>query len=398
MKAFFAWQQRALLDAAANDAGALADIDALWDEVELRVDKVGPLPRYVFDDKAYKERCNKVADKLKNVSEQNADHYIKILVGNEEWIEDGTTHAVTKLVRTIARGVEHYRNHPVTRAIETRLRRLLIAKHCGRSSLVRALATMEEICANTLEQFGVCAFLYPSIVEMIGAKMRYLPRPRDRANAQTSVLLSACAVGRCPRSYKMLDIGSRVKCGTQPPVMGNVEHDVLYIPVAREFPVVDAFYFVKSLAGNAVGVDVVADARGGERWALACVQVTRQSKHGTTTYAVNDFMANMAQLFNGWAQLRDSLALEMIYVQHVDSKPITRWQRCKKSKQCTLNERQAALALWRRCEQYQVLLDKDICAALSSYDKKSVATAPSVAGAAGGEVTGVGSDLVLGSR
>ncbi|KAH8615953.1 putative retrotransposon hot spot protein 4 (RHS4) [Trypanosoma vivax] len=398
IKAFFAWQQRALLYAAANDAGARADIDALWDEVELRVDEVGPLPRYVFDDKAYKERCNKVADKLKNVSEQNAEHYIKILVGNEEWIEDGTTHAVIKLVRTIAHGVEHCRNHPVSSEIEARLRRLLIAMHCGKSSLVRALATMEEICANRLEQFGMCAFLYPSIVEMIGAKMRYLPRPRDRANVQTTVLLSARAVGRCPSSYKMLDIGSRVKCGTQPPVMGNVEHDVLYIPVAREFPVVDAFYFVKSLAGNAVGVDVMADAGAGEHWTLVCVQVTRQSKHGTSTYAVNDFMAKMAQLFNGWAQLRDSLALEMIYVQHVDSKPITRWQRCEKSKQCTLGERRAALALWGKCKQYQVLLDKDICTALLSYDKKSNATAPSVAGAAGGDATGVGSDLVLGSR
>ncbi|CCD21774.1 hypothetical protein, conserved in T. vivax [Trypanosoma vivax Y486] len=206
---------------------------------------------------AYKERCNKVAGKLKNASERNAGHYMKILVGNEEWTEDGITHAVIKLVRTIAHVVEHYRNHPVSSEIETMLRRLMIGKYCGKSSLVSALATMEEICANRLEQFGVCAFLYPSIVEMIGAKMRYLPRPRDRANVQTSVLVSARAVGRCPRSYKMLDIRSRVKCGTQPPVMGNVEHDVLYIPVAREFPVVGAFYFAEVLAGSAVGVDVM---------------------------------------------------------------------------------------------------------------------------------------------
>ncbi|KAG8340810.1 putative retrotransposon hot spot protein 4 (RHS4) [Trypanosoma vivax] len=183
------------------------------------------------------------------------------------------------------------------------------------------------------------------------------------------VLQSARAVWSCPRSYNVLSVGSRVKCGTEPPVIGNVEHDVLYIPVAREFPVVDAFYFVKSLTGNAVGVDAVADAGAGEHWTLVCVQVTRQSKHDTT-YAVNDFMSRMAQLFNGWAQLRDSLALEMIYVQHVDSKPITRWQRCEKSKQCTLNERQAAFALWDKCEQYRVLLDKDICTALPSYGKR----------------------------
>ncbi|KAH8607668.1 putative retrotransposon hot spot protein 4 (RHS4) [Trypanosoma vivax] len=95
------------------------------------------------------------------------------------------------------------------------------------------------------------------------------------------VLQSARAVGSFPRSYSVFSVGSRVKCGTQPPVMGNAEHDVLYIPVAREFPVVDAFYFVKSLTGNAVGVDVVADAGAGEHWTLVCVQVTRQSKHGT---------------------------------------------------------------------------------------------------------------------
>ncbi|KAH8617486.1 putative retrotransposon hot spot protein 4 (RHS4) [Trypanosoma vivax] len=183
------------------------------------------------------------------------------------------------------------------------------------------------------------------------------------------VLQSARAVWSCPRSYNVLSVGSRVKCGTEPPVIGNVEHDVLYIPVAREFPVVDAFYFVKSLTGNAVGVDAVADAGAGEHWTLVCVQVTRQSKHGTT-YAANDFMSRMAQLFNGWAQLRDSLALEIIYAQHVDSKPITRWQRCKTSKQCTAIELQAALALRGRCEQYRVLLDKDICTALPSYGKR----------------------------
>ncbi|CCD19458.1 putative retrotransposon hot spot protein 4 (RHS4) [Trypanosoma vivax] len=293
---------------------------------------------------------------------------MNILFGNEEWVEDGTTHAVMKLVRTIARAVEHCRNHPLSE-IETMFRRLLFRKYCEKSSLVRALVKMEEICANRLEQFGMRAFLYPSIVEMIGAKMRCLPRPRDRANVQTSVLLSARAVGRCPSSYKVLDIGSRVKCGTQPPVMGNVEHDVLYIPVVREFPFVNAFYFVKSLTGSAVGVDVMADAGAGEHWTLVCVQVTKQSKHDTT-YAVNDFMSRMAQLFSGWVELRDSLALEMIYAQHVDSKPITRWQRCKKSKQCTLGERQAAYALLGRCEQYRVLLDKDICAALPSYGKR----------------------------
>ncbi|KAH8617474.1 putative retrotransposon hot spot protein 4 (RHS4) [Trypanosoma vivax] len=97
IKAFFAWQQRALLDAAANDAGARADIDALWREVELRVDEVCPLPLYVFDNKSYKGRCNPIADKLKNIIEQNAEHYMKILMGNEEWIEKGTTHAVIKI-------------------------------------------------------------------------------------------------------------------------------------------------------------------------------------------------------------------------------------------------------------------------------------------------------------
>ncbi|KAH8603355.1 putative retrotransposon hot spot protein 4 (RHS4) [Trypanosoma vivax] len=159
------------------------------------------------------------------------------------------------------------------------------------------------------------------------------------------VLQSARAVGRYPSSYNVVGVGSRATCGTQPPVMGNLEHDVLYIPVARGFPVVDAFYFVKSLTGNAVGVDVVADAGAGEHWTLVRAQVKRQSEHGTSTYAVNDFMAKTVQLFNDLAKLRDSLTLEMIYVQHVGGKPIARWERCEKSKQCTLNEHQAALAL-----------------------------------------------------
>ncbi|KAG8338772.1 hypothetical protein TRVL_10403 [Trypanosoma vivax] len=105
-------------------------------------------------------------------------------------------------------------------------------------------------------------------------------------------------------------------------MMADVEHDVLCIPEAREIHIIDAFYFVKALTGDAVGVNAVAVAGAGEQWAFVCVQVTRQSEHDTSTYAVNDFMSRMAQLFNGWAQLRDRLALETICMQHVDWKPI----------------------------------------------------------------------------
>ncbi|KAG8338771.1 putative retrotransposon hot spot protein 4 (RHS4) [Trypanosoma vivax] len=118
---------------------------------------------------------------------------MKVLIGNEEWIEDGTAHAVMKLVRTMSCGVEHCRNHPVSSVIETKFRSTVLLNHCGKSSLTRALVTMDEDGASTLEPIGAWAFLHPSIVEMIAAKMKHLAG-LDGNNAQTSVLQSACAV------------------------------------------------------------------------------------------------------------------------------------------------------------------------------------------------------------
>ncbi|KAH8615408.1 putative retrotransposon hot spot protein 4 (RHS4) [Trypanosoma vivax] len=364
MKAFFAWQQRALLGAAANDASACADVSALWREVERRVDEVGPLPRYVFDDKAYKERCNNVADKLRRVSEGDVEHYMRILMGNEEWIEDGTTHAVIKLVRTMSRGVEHYRNHPVTRAIETRLRRLLIAKHCGRSCLVRALATMDEHGANALEQFGVCAFLHARVVQTIAAKMKCLPGA-DGGGVRGSVLTNARAVGRYPHSYRMFDLGDADERAPAPVPVEAVQSGLLYIPGDRCFPVVDAFYFVTAPAGGAAGSKRRRGAAcESERWTLVGVQVTRRHAHGTTTFAVNDFVCRLASFFGNWAQVERKLSWEIIYVQHAASQPMERRQRCTATVREAGDKCQEALTLWDRMTQYQVRLEGDICAAI----------------------------------
>ncbi|KAH8606507.1 putative retrotransposon hot spot protein 4 (RHS4) [Trypanosoma vivax] len=68
--------------------------------------------------------------------------------------------------------------------------------------------------------------------------------------------------------------------------------------------------------------------------------------HGTTTFAVNDFVCRLASFFGNWAQVERKLSWEIIYVQHAASQPMERRQRCTATVREAGDKCQEALTLW----------------------------------------------------
>ncbi|RNF03274.1 retrotransposon hot spot (RHS) protein [Trypanosoma cruzi] len=110
----------------------------------------------------------------------------------------------------------------------------------------------------------------------------------------------------------------------------NIKYRVLCIPAGATFSLVDFFsYGVKSK-------DAV--------W----LRMATASGHHTTTSTVRRFTECLAAYFNGWEELSRDMSWEIIYMQHTDSKKITKWQKCDvvNSDNVSKKEKQEIAAFW----------------------------------------------------
>ncbi|RNC41740.1 retrotransposon hot spot (RHS) protein, partial [Trypanosoma cruzi] len=92
------------------------------------------------------------------------------------------------------------------------------------------------------------------------------------------------------------------------------------------------------------------------RKALVGLQTTTANAHHTTTSTVRQFTECLAAYFNGWGKLSRDMSWEIIYLQHADSKPMKKWQRCDvvNSNNVSKKEKEIA-AFWdEKVRQYQV--------------------------------------------
>ncbi|RNE95588.1 putative retrotransposon hot spot (RHS) protein, partial [Trypanosoma conorhini] len=62
--------------------------------------------------------------------------------------------------------------------------------------------------------------------------------------------------------------------------------------------------------------------------------------------------------FIGWGNFAEDLSLEIIYVQHVDSTPMRKWQNCKDINDLEKGRQsdKTIAKLWRNAHQYQLTL------------------------------------------
>ncbi|KAH8615813.1 putative retrotransposon hot spot protein 4 (RHS4) [Trypanosoma vivax] len=383
--AFHAFQERCVLRTDEEYIDARKQIELNWTEIRTRIREVGPLPRYIFDKDVFDDRREEVEKALKGITRSDMERYVEIFFGGKEWIEDGTTHKIIRLVWSSIDGRESYRNYPASVVIAKELISRVARYFAGASFLLKMLMMPGVDGAAVLEKIGVCAFMYRSVVDEIIGKMKHLPRTGGAA--RRSVLARVNAADRYAQDHRIVGFGSGTRQQGAKLDGNSLRPRVLYIPDIPNFPVVDGFYFVEAPPedGGVAG----GGGAGGVRWrnwTFVGVQVTKAGKHGTDCGAVASFMRRMEQCIVDWEQLKGQISWEIIYVQGRDSIAINRRQVCKmlatddgqsdkrvltdegrrrEERAQLLREHQSALAFWETVEQYQVKLDSELLTIIS---------------------------------
>ncbi|KAH8615796.1 putative retrotransposon hot spot protein 4 (RHS4) [Trypanosoma vivax] len=383
--AFHAFQERCVLRTDEEYVGARNQIESRWTEIRTRIREVGPLPRYIFDKDVFDDRLEEVEKALKSITKIDMERYVEIFFGGKEWIEDGTTHKIIRLVWSSIDGRESYRNYPASVVIAKELISRVAHHFAGASCLLKMLRMPGVDGAVVLEKIGVCAFMYRSVVDEIIGKMKHLPRTGGAA--RHSVLARVNAADRYAQDHRIVGFGSGTRQQGAKLDRNSLRPRVLYIPDIPNFPVVDGFYFVEAppeYGGVAGGGG--AGGVGWRNWTFVGVQVTKAGKHDTDCGAVASFMRRMEQCIVDWEQLKGQISWEIIYVQGRDSIAINRRQVCKmittedrqsdkrvltdeerrrEERAQLLREHQSALAFWETVEQYQVKLDSELATMIS---------------------------------
>ncbi|RNE96535.1 retrotransposon hot spot (RHS) protein, partial [Trypanosoma conorhini] len=403
MKAFYAWQaHNSPRDPQLSEEVRKRELEKGWKNLlKRRIYEVGPLPRFVFREKAYEGRRSAIIKMENAVTERESEHYIKVLLHTADWYEDGSTHKLVKLVRvleekstiapasavspvalTMVQGravreeAESSRNRPVSPWIERRLLELVTGKNLLSSTLGQVLGTKAEVSAWELERFGCFAFMSEDVADTIIGKMKYLPR--TVGDERPSVLADKNTVGRVPSERCIFD--HRKGTDNIPGAVARMlQVGVLYKPLSNYFPVLDAFYLVerkraaaaKKKSGQASDTPT-GDQSSAERViTFIGLQVTRQDTHNTTASKMASFMEYMTLNFNNWEVLKRTMEWEFIYIQHADSTPMTRRQRGTDQGKSTSDPQAPENLSEPRVEQYQVQLDAEIAAQLFAAFKRN---------------------------
>ncbi|PWU86222.1 putative retrotransposon hot spot (RHS) protein [Trypanosoma cruzi] len=303
-----------------------------WKRVNGRMDEAGPLLRYIFDDSKYNGRIQSCKDTVNSLNRIDAEHYLhfgtgKMLGG------DKVSHKLVKVVRVRGKtvGSEFLFNVPVS-------------AHLGNKTLFKSAKLMQQHGFNVLisglkdylisENFGrstVFAFLNGTFVSAIERRLRELrPSPQRQSHRCALAVYSQERSTRHHVLPPLEHFSERI----------DVECGVLYVTEVEKFPLVDAFFFVKSNPMTLVGLRM---ATAGE--------------HHTLTSTVRQFNEYLAAYFNGWEELSRQLSWEIIYVQHADSTPMNDLQGCDvdNSDDVSTKEGQRIAAFWNeKVRQYQV--------------------------------------------
>ncbi|PWV02965.1 putative retrotransposon hot spot (RHS) protein [Trypanosoma cruzi] len=274
-----------------------------WKVVKSQMDEVGPIPRYIFDERMYDnwvQRCHKTVDEATSSA---ILQYSGLGLGGS-WDRMKVLYWLARVVRIRGEefGYEFFSNVPVS-------------AHLGNKTLFKSAKLMQQLDFNLLisglkdylisENFGRCtvfAFLNESFVRAIERGLRELrPSPQRRSHRCALAVYSQERSTRHHVLPPLEHFSERI----------DVECGVLYVTEVENFPLVDGFFFVKSKPMTLVGLRI-ATAGG----------------HHTTASTVRQFTECLAAYFNGWEELSRQLSWEIIYVQHADSTPMNGWQGC----------------------------------------------------------------------
>ncbi|PWU82886.1 putative retrotransposon hot spot (RHS) protein [Trypanosoma cruzi] len=310
-----------------------------WKEVRGRMNKVGPLLRYIFDDSEYNDRidsCESTVKKL-NLFDNN---YYSILGTNEVCDDSHISHKLVRIVRVRGRKNSEL---PLNALVSSYLGNLVTCKLAEliapNDFILLVLALMDDLLSKALEKYSVFTSLSEAFVNAI------IPETQGAENKKNAPP-HLCALELRPHERPLKPC--LLRCLENLDSKINIEYRVLYKPVAQNFPLVDAFFFLDSNPMTVVGL-----------------RMTTAGGHHTTASTVRQFTECLAEYFEGWEESSQGLSWEIIYVQQADSTPMNDWQRCDvvDANNVSDAEHYEIAAFWReKARQYR--------AAVSSADAR----------------------------
>ncbi|EAN97715.1 putative retrotransposon hot spot protein [Trypanosoma cruzi] len=326
VKAMCAWMKRGLKP---NEQAEY------WKMVEKHMEKVGPIPRHIFDEKSYIDRLGAVDGALLAIKLTDVGKYFT-LGGSNLWYFEDPFHKLVKVVRArTEKGAELFLNASISADIGFRIADRLEKEMGAKDLLLLILGSRGALASRALEQLGLRVFMYGELVCALVEELKELPPP-ERNEARDSVL--KVNHQGCPtRTVGIRELEGGV---TRIPM----ECGVLYLPKVENFPLVDGFFFMESPRRTLVGL-----------------QMTTASAHHKITSTVNLFNERLAAYFKGWKKLSRDVSWEMIYVQHENSTPMKKWQGCDVvNPNNETDAEKKIVAFWDgKVHQYQFVLTRD---------------------------------------
>ncbi|KAF8281774.1 putative retrotransposon hot spot (RHS) protein, partial [Trypanosoma cruzi] len=273
-----------------------------WKEVNGRMNKVGPILRFIFGRQASDDRIKACQQSVDGMNASKFERYLNIGYG----CLSNDSDLYQKLVKVVR--VRRGNN------IESPLN-VLISPHLERETLSRLENEMKQsdfiflvlrfwdyVPPYLIEKYAVSAFLNEDFLRAIRLKIKELELP-GRGDSHSCALKE-----HSDKSFTRKEVLPPPERLSNPVAM---DHWVLYEPKVKNFPLVDGFFFVDTNPRTLVGLRM-ATAGG----------------HHTTTSTVRQFTECLAAYFEGWEELSRDMSWEIIYVQHEIYRPMDDWQRC----------------------------------------------------------------------
>ncbi|RNC38194.1 retrotransposon hot spot (RHS) protein [Trypanosoma cruzi] len=306
-----------------------------WKKVKERMEKVGPIPRYIFDEKIYINRLGAVNGALLAIKDTDVGEYFT-LGGEEKWYSKDPSHKLVKIVRVREKSAfEDFANAPICEYLGVLTLSRLTKVLSPHDIFFLVLGMKKVLEAGFLEKYSLSVFLIENFVTSIAEDLNELPPPSPSEPRPSVLTLN-------PHGHptEATAISKLKSVGRQQ----ELKYRVLYIPAVRNFPLVDGFFFMES-----------------PRKTLFGLRMTTAGGHHTTASTVSLFNERLATYFKGWKKLSRDMSWEIIYVQHADSTPTKKWHECDVvNPNNETDAEKEIVAFWDgKVHQYQFVLTRD---------------------------------------
>ncbi|EKF98782.1 retrotransposon hot spot (RHS) protein, putative, partial [Trypanosoma cruzi] len=207
-----------------------------WRNINGRMEEVGPILRYIFDESKYNGRIQSCQDTVGKLNRIDAEYYLRFGAG-EMLGGDKVSQKLVRIVRV--RGV-HNIEWTFNGLISPYLGNLTLCKlaelMAPNDFISLVLAIEDDLLSKALEKYSVFAFLSEAFVNAIIPKLKELKLEEDAPPHR-------CALESHPHELPLKPLPL--------PLLENlknkmdVEYQTLYKPVVKNFPLVDGFFFME---------------------------------------------------------------------------------------------------------------------------------------------------------